>query len=334
MTTTIATCPHCGAPLAPTRFATTVVCSFCDATVRIDPTSVSARKYREAWTEWNDPGEGDDAVRFSIAGTHWATQRLLAHGEIADVYLARRARWPSELVVLKVVRAAADSPLIEQEWRSLERLRAAAAEEHVELGSRVPAPVVMGVLEKSAQRNMACAYRWAGGFEHTFEAVRDVHRRGIDPVASIWVWRRILEIIGVMKKAGLVHGAILPNHLLVETDEHGVRLVGFSCADSPHAPLRVVSSDFTDFYPASILDSQKLTAAADVMMSARCVSYLLGGHPGHAGDRVPRRLAELLERAGTDEKYADLDVWKLHKEVGDLGKELFGPPGYHPIPMT
>lgn len=332
MTTTIATCPHCGAPLATTRFATMVVCSFCDATVRVDPSSVSASKYRQAWAEWNDPGDGDDAGRVSIAGTHWATQRLLARGEISDVYLARRARWPSELVVLKVLRDAEDSPLLEQEWGALERLRSAAAADHVDLGARVPAPVVMGVLESSAQRGLGCAYRWAGGFVHTFEAIRDAYPRGVDPVASIWVWRRILEIIGVMRKAGLVHGAILPNHLLIENGEHGVRLVGFSNADSPDAPLRVVSSDFADFYPASMLDSQTLTAAADVVMSARCVSYLLGGLGDT--DRVPERLANLLERAGTDQSHADFDPWKLHKEVGELGKALFGPPAYHAIPMA
>jgi hypothetical protein len=331
MTATIATCPHCGAPLAPTRFATTVVCSFCDATVRIDPSSVSASRYHQAWAEWNAPGDGDDADRFSIAGTHWAAQRLLAKGEIADVYLARRARWPSELVVLKVLRDAGDAPLLEQEWHALDRLRSAAAADHVDLGLRVPAPVVMGVLENSAQGGLACAYRWAGGFVHTFEAVRDVHPLGVDPAASIWAWRRILEVIGVMRNAGLVHGAILPNHLLIENGEHGVRLVGFSSTDSPGAPLRVVSSDFADFYPASMLDSQKLTAAADVVMSARCVSYLLGGRPDVA---APLPLAELLERVGTDAGDADLDPWKLHKEVGELGKALFGPPAYHPIPMT
>jgi hypothetical protein len=333
MITTIATCPHCGAPLATTRFATTLVCSFCDATVRVDPSSVSARKYHQAWTEWNDAGDGKDAGRFSIAGTHWAAERLLAKGEISDVYLARRARWPSELVVLKVVRDAEDSPLLEQEWRALERLRSVAAEENVDLGFRVPAPVVKGVPENSAPGGLACTYRWAGGFVHTFEAIRDVYPQGVDPAAAIWVWRRILEVIGVMRKAGLVHGAILPNHLLVENGEHGVRLVGFSNADSPDAPLRVVSSDFADFYPASLLDSQKLTAAADVVMGARCVSYLLGARPGIT-DRVPEPLAELLERVGTDVGPADLDPWKLHKEVGELGKALFGPPAYHAIPMA
>jgi hypothetical protein len=324
MTPTIETCPHCGAPLATTRFAATVVCSYCEATVRVDPSVVSASKFRDAWMEWNSASNGDHGRRVSIADTHWVEQRLLARGEISDVYLAKRARWPSELAVFKIVRDAEDSPLLETEWRVLHELHAHAAANRVDLGARVPSPVVIGPLESSGGGNLACAYRWAGGFTHTFEAVRQAYPHGIPPVASVWVWRRILEVLGVMRKAGLVHGAILPNHLLIENGEHGVRLVGFSCADRANAPLRLMSTQFEGFYP----NSEKLTAAADMVMSARCVSYLLGD------SGVPPQLAELLRRVGEDEQHADIDPWALHKELGDLGKALFGPPAFHPIQMN
>jgi hypothetical protein len=313
MTPQILTCPHCGAPLAITRFASIVICSYCEATVRVDPSAVSASRYRQAWAEWNTPEASGDALRFTVADTHWVAHRLLARGEIADVYVASRARWPSELAVLKVVRDDADAPLLEQEWRVLGQLHAK------NVGVRVPAPVAIG--------DSKCVYRWAGGFVHTFEAVRAAYPDGVPPVASIWVWRRILEVLTVMRKEGLVHGAILPNHLLVQTGEHGVRLVGFSCADRAGAALRTISTDFETFYPASVLDSQKLTAAMDIVMSARCVTYLLGRR------ELPPALADLLHRVGNDE-HSNLDPWKLHHEVGELGRQLFGPPAFHPIAMT
>ena len=308
MIPTIETCPHCGAPLPVTRFAATVVCSFCEATVRVDPSAVSRSKYRQAWNEWNEAG----AAELSIGDSRWTSLRLLAKGEISDVYQARRARWPSELVVLKTLREADDAPLLEHEWRALRQL------ENTNLGVRVPAPV-----ESS---RTACAYRWAGGFLHTFEAVRDAYREGIPPVASIWVWRRILEVLTVMRQHGLVHGAILPQHLVIQNGEHGVRVVGFSCADRANAPLRVVCTAYEDFYPHAAVDSQKLTSSMDVTMSARCVSYLLGE------GEVPAPLAELLQRVASEER-ADPDPWKLHEQVGALGRELFGPPAFHPIAM-
>ena len=327
MNPTILTCPHCGASLPTTRFASVVVCSYCEATVRVDPSSVSARKFHDAWAEWNTPaGGGEDGRLFSIADTHWFRQRLLARGEISDVYLATRARWPSELVLLKVLRDADDAPLLAQEWSVLNRLQANAAADGMGLGLRVPSPVVMG------DGNLACAYRWATGFTNTFEMVRGVHPGGVPPVASIWVWRRILEVLAMMRRGGFVHGAILPNHLLVQNGEHGVRIVGFSCSDVPDAALRVISTQFEDFYPAAVLDSQKLTAAMDVVMSARCVSYLLGGRDGNLPGHVPQPLADLLRRVGTDG--SDVDPWQLRTDLGELGKALFGPPAFHPIAMT
>lgn len=316
MAPTIFTCPQCGAPLPATRFSTFVVCSFCTNRVRIDPSAVSASKYHEAFAAWNAPPANAHVV--SIAGTHWVEERLVARGEVADIHRARSTRWPSETVLLKVARDPANVPLLEHEWSALHRLHAHASKANVDLGSRVPAPRV--------KEGRAFAYRWASGFAHTFEAVRGAHRGGIPPVASIWIWRRILEVLGVMRQAGIVHGAILPNHLIIENGEHGVRLVGFSCADAAGAPLRVIVPELESFYPASLLASRKLTPAADVAMSARCVAYLLG-------NGLPSDLAKLLQRVGAGDPDADPDPWKLHEELGQLGRSLFGPPAFHPITM-
>jgi len=164
--------------------------------------------------------------------------------------------------------------------------------------------------------------------------VRGVYQDGISPVSSIWVWRRILEVLAMMRRGGFVHGAILPNHLLIQSGEHGVRIVGFSCADVQDAPLRLVCSDFEDFYPAAALDSKILTAAMDIVMSARCVTYLLGGTTVDVPNRVPPRLADLLRRMATADDHIDVDAWQLRNEVGEVGRALFGPPAFHPIELT
>jgi hypothetical protein len=324
MIPTIETCPHCGAPLAVTRFAALVICSYCEATVRVDPSSVSASKYRQAWREWNDPA-GDDGGRVSIADTHWVERQLLARGEISDVYLATRARWPTELVLLKILRDTVDAPLLAKEFGFLNRLQTSAAASTMDLSLRVPVPVVVD------EKNLACAYRWATGFTHTFEMVRGLYPDGVPAVACIWVWRRILEVLAVMHRGQFVHGALLPNHLLIQNGEHGVRIVGFSCADVQGAPLRVLCTQFEDFYPAAAVDSRKLTVAMDVVMSARCITYLLGGSNGDIPAHVPERLADLLRRVAAANDHTEIDPWQLRNEVGEVGRALFGPPAFHPI---
>ena len=335
MTESIPTCPHCGAPLTTTRFAATAVCAYCEATVRVDPTVVSASRYQEAWEAWNAPSPAGVSPDFSIGDTHWISERLLAHGEISEVYLARRARWPTELVLLKVLRETDDAPLLAQEWNTLGGLLRSSAADGFDVARRIPVPVTCGTLRGATDGNLACAYRWAPGFVHTFESVRTAYPEGISPVASIWVWRRILEIASIVGRAGLAHGAILPNHLLIEEGEHGVRLVGFSCAAALGSPLRVISTQFEDFYPEALLNGGALTVRADIAMSARCVAYLLGGRGRECEvpDRVPARLADLVRRAGGDGDLPKVDAWSLREELGNVGKELFGPPAFHPIVM-
>src|SRR5262249_60657545 len=41
-------CPQCNGPLSPGRFARSVVCSYCGATVTLDEASVEAARYRRA----------------------------------------------------------------------------------------------------------------------------------------------------------------------------------------------------------------------------------------------------------------------------------------------
>jgi hypothetical protein len=149
------------------------------------------------------------------------------------------------------------------------------------------------------------------------------------------VWRRILEVLAFLHGEGLVHGAILPCHLLVEDGEHGVRVVGLGCADRPGTPLRAVVDRFAAHYPAPLTSSRRLSIAADLAMSARCLVGALGGDPGQGSvpSRVPAPLAAVLREIATAEA-ADPDAaWVLRERLGGLAREVFGPPAFCPLEM-
>jgi hypothetical protein len=103
--------------------------------------------------------------------------------------------------------------------------------------ARLPQPILHGeVTGGSLPGAKVILLRWADGFVHTFEDVRRAYPRGIEPRPSIWIWRRILELLAFVHASGFVHGAVLPPHLLIEQGEHGVRLVGFRAADYAGLP--------------------------------------------------------------------------------------------------
>src|SRR5512139_1589867 len=102
-------CPQCNAPLTPHRFARSVVCSYCGTTVQFDEASISAARFHESFRAWNSPASYQFSSWVSIQDHHWALHTLLAHGDLSDVYAGQRARWPTELVIIKVLRDGQDA---------------------------------------------------------------------------------------------------------------------------------------------------------------------------------------------------------------------------------
>lgn len=332
-------CPQCNAPLAPSRFAASTVCPYCGSTVVIDEQVVSAERFRKAYRAWSSPSHHGYTEWLTIDDSHWAPGSLVARGEISDVYFAQRARWPTERVLLKILRDPRHRPRFDNEWEVLQTLHRSDAPGAATLSPRLPQPVVCGPIRSGAHSGRrAMALLWKDGFVHTFEAVRQAYPGGIEPRASIWIWRRILEVLSFLHASGFVHGAVLPPHLLVEDNEHGVLVVGFGCAGPPGAPLSAVCTGCKPYYPADLLALRKLTPAVDLAMSARSVAVLLGGDPagGEVPARVPAPLAALVRDVARQktENTPRRDAWALRERLGELARELFGSPAFCPIVMS
>lgn len=328
-------CPQCNAPITPpSRWARSAVCSFCGTSVQFDPSAVSAAHYRAAFQEWNRPSHHGYTEWWSLGDTHWAPQGLIAYGELSDVYLARRARWPTERVLLKVLRDSRFASFFEQEWRVLEQLQASTAQGAESFTLRLPQPVARGLLTHGPFTGRpVMALRWISGFVHTFEAVREQWSSGVEPSVAVWMWRRILESLSFIHRSGLVHGAVLPPHLLVQHRDHGVRLVGFACAGPEGSLLRAVPSRFLSFYPEELLRTRRLTRAADLEMSARCIAAVLGGDPtrGTVPATVPGALAALVRQVA--QGAGGGEAWTLRERVGEVSRAALGPPSFHPLEM-
>ena len=332
-------CPQCGAPLATYKFARSIVCSYCGATVQLDESSVSAATFHEAFRVWNSPESYQIPSWVSIGESHWALDKCIAHGDISDVYTGQRARWPTELVIVKLLRDRQDTALFDNEWEALQVLQLSESPGSDTFTMLPPQPILHGdITTGSHAGKRANIFRWASGFHHTFEEVIQVYPQGIPARASIWIWRRILEVLSFIHNSGLAHGAVLPPHLLVQENEHGVRLVGYSSAGHFGEKLRTISQRYESFYPRSVRSTLILTAQADLTMSARCIIAMLGGNPGTGSlpATVPPRLAHLVQEiARTEPKgsSAGKDAWSIREELGVIAREVFGAPQFIPIVM-
>jgi serine/threonine protein kinase len=328
-------CPQCNAPLAPHRFARSVVCSYCGATVQLDESSVSAEIFHKAFRVWNSPASYQFPSWLSIGESHWALHKCIANGDISDVYTGQRARWPTELAIIKLLRDPQDTAHFDNEWEVLQMLQRSDAPGSDTFLTLLPHPIIHGdIITGSYAGQRVNIFRWVSGFRHTFDEMLQVYPQGIPPRASIWIWRRILEVLSFLHNSGVAHGAILPSHLLVQENEHGVRIVGYSSAGPIGEKLRTVSQRYESFYPKSV---RTLTTQLDLIMSARCIVAILGGNPetGTLPSRVPPRLARLVQQIAltAPNSSAREAAWSIREELGVIASDVFGSPQFIPIVM-
>ncbi len=331
-------CPQCKAPLTPHRFAKQATCAYCGTVVQLDDDFVSTKVFREAYLQWNSPASYAFAATTSIDDRHWAVEDCIANGETSDVYTGRLARWPTELVLIKVLRDSKDQTRFDQEWKTLEFLQKSEAKGAETFTRLIPQPVAHGFATNGAfAGSKVSIFRWASGFHHTFEEVHKAYPQSIPPRTSIWVWRRILEVLSFIHASGVAHGAVLPEHLLVQENEHGVRMVGYGHAGRLTEKLEIIQDRSDSFYPQFAKSLPKLSVPLDLVMSARCIIELLGGDPLTA--ELPTEVPALL--AGQIQKIAlakpdDLmttTAWTIHQELGSIAAQAFGPASFNPIVM-
>jgi hypothetical protein len=338
-------CPHCGAPIPPTVAHEVVACAYCGRTLTGVP-GASWGMLLGASRDDDDAAPTDPRRVCTVLGRRYLLQGRLASGESTDVYLASRIGRITERVVIKVLRALADADLLAREWKIIHALHASQAQGAAFFHTLLPQPVAKGLVDDGdGIARLALVYRWRSGFQHTVDEITRVHPGGVDARAAVWMWRRVLDLLGWVHQAGHVHGAVLPQHLLVHPRDHGVVLCGWSSATAIAArePLSAWPAAAVAYYPTELLcgaggaaggRSRALPSpATDIAMSARCMARLLGGDPvgRELPGAVPEKLAVLV-RAHAQASDGG-DAWALRKRVGEIAQEIFGPPRFERFDM-
>lgn len=316
-------CPRCGAVLPRRAALVRVTCEFCKSEVVFDRLPVQARDYRRMLEAYESREHAD----VTLAGFRLRLLGRLAVGHSSDVFLATRATRITERLLVKVLRDAEDEPLLRNEQRVLAKLEASPERGTPYFTSLVPQRAFSGVLEGSGfSRPFAAAFRQPPGLAHTLAQLRERFPGGVDPRHAIWLWRRALELLDWLHRSGVVHGALLPAHILLDAREHSVGLVGFSCAGGADTPLAALDPRQADFYPAGAAPKPTLSPATDLAMLARCIVHALGGLPTRVPSHVPAPLAQLLgDQLTGNVAVAPLE---LSRNVSEVARECFGPPHF------
>ena len=275
------------------------------------------------------PGDARAARAFAKLAALWRQYQdghgtLVARGDIANLYRVSQG-------LLKVARDPADNDLMRAETIALAALRTRAERR---FRAYFPEPVLAQRRRdpSSGAEHRANVIVELTGFRSLAE-IRAARPAGIDPRDAAWMWRRLLVAVGAAHRAGLIHGAVLPEHVLIHPSEHGLVLVDLSYS-GPCGPgrasasrVRAVVKRYRDWYPPEVLSGCPAGPDLDIWLATRCMTELIG-------DFMPAPMAAFARGcllANPSRRPAD--AWLLLAELDDLLGRLYGPRTFRPFAM-
>jgi hypothetical protein len=272
------------------------------------------------------PGGARAAEAFAKLSALWQRYRadsvpagLAFSGDIANLYEHDRG-------LIKIARNPADNDLLDREAAALARLRRAGDKRFMAY-----VPALIGCQrhkdpDTGAERRANLISRLDG-----FVTLADVHAaypRGLDPRDAAWMWRRLLVAVGFAHRAGVIHAAVLPEHVLIHPAEHGLVMVDWCYAiTQPGGAGAALPAAYADWYPAEVRSRQVPGPDLDIWLATRCMTHLMGR-------RAPPPLTTFARGCTpprTDRRPSD--AWQLLRELDAVLERLYGPRTFRPFTM-
>ncbi len=248
---------------------------------------------------------------------------LLASGDVADVY---RATSEGKAYLLKCSRVREGAGMLAHEADVLTEILQHAAT--TSYGYFFPTLCESFPVRDGLQKRINVFTADPG-----FYTLEQVHERypALEGRHLAWIFKRLLSTLGFAHRFGFVHGAVLPCHVLVHAEGHGLQLVGWGQSVRDGEVIRYGSAEHHHWYPMEVTRKDLASSSTDIFMAAKCMVYLAGGDlaSGQFPAAVPPELARIFRVCLLEgPRMRPGDAWELHDEFDEVLKALYGPPKY------
>jgi hypothetical protein len=263
-------------------------------------------------------------------GVYRVMERI-AVGSICSLYRCRFEAEGHEVEgVFKIARDARGNPKVEQEAAVLRKLHAAdSAGRFAPFLPQVRASFVHGD-DSSAQPRRVNVLRGHAEIQspdslYSLEEVERQYPGGLDGRDAAWIWRRILSVLGFTHQQGVIHRAVIPEHVLIDPRDHKVMLIDWCWAEEfghPNARGRSGKA-----WHARVAGQHEVaTAALDVALGARSIIELMGGdaEAAECPASVEPALARYFQRCAHSSAAMAPQAWTLLGEFDHLIETLWG----------
>ncbi|SIH33990.1 Predicted ATPase [Mycobacteroides abscessus subsp. abscessus] len=282
----------------------------------------------QEWTQAHTgmrPGQPDGATieshvdRYAL-GPRWA------YGSIANIYAARNRA--GHTVAVKIPRAASSSRFLDNERKALRVIESLCATgDNAWLTAYYPqlldTVTHRGDTGESRAVNILSDLSRGQGYV-TLDTVKNAIPEGLDGRDWAWIFRRLLRAVAGAHLAGVVHGAILPENVIIHPEGHGVVLAGWSFTTTVGRAVTGQVSSRRSFYPPEATTATEYTT--DVYMAAALMEWILKPE-----EYAQRRFARGCMQDGPRRRPA---AASLLQEYDELLETLYGPRTFRRFPYV
>ncbi len=284
----------------------------------------AARRYRRLAKLTHPDAQAGDvraAAAFAKLADLWQRHSqvsgpVVARGDLANLYQASGG-------LLKLARNPADNDLMDREAAGLRMLAGCVPER---LSAYFPQ-----LTEVHRVRDPKTGVERRGnvlGILDGFVSLAELRRRqpgGVDPRDAAWMWRRLLVALGAAHHAGVSHGAVIPEHVLIHPADHGLVLVDWCYSGQLGVPLPAIVARYRGWYPPEACSRRTSGPAADIWLATACMGALIGV-------RMPKPLGAFARGCQiANPARRPQDAWQLLAELDDLLERLYGPRKFRPF---
>ena len=269
-------------------------------------------------------------------------------GQIADLFSASIESSKNSNVLLKIARNAKDNDLLFAEKAILDQFHEKLASKGAkDWPQTIPTISDSFLYDDGTSRRRINVMQNFSGF-YSAEEIRKLLPAGVDGRTIVWMWKRLLVLMEWIDKAGIVHGAILPPHVMYYPDndgrtvkdvrKHSVRLVDWCYAIDlkSRSKLSAWVPEYEDFYAPEILAKEKLGAYTDLYMGATTMLHLAGmkvfssSNLSYANRDIPGSiLGSILNCTEPNPSKRPQSIGKYFEEFTEIAKKEYGKPQYH-----
>lgn len=263
----------------------------------------------------------------------YEVKRTLAIGDVADVSLAEWSDGKdTHKYVVKASRILAGAAMLEAEHTAIAAILTKMGD--YSYNAYFPTICESFPIRDKIQKRVN-VFMWEDGW-YSATQVREKYQLGVDGRHIAWMFKRLLVALGAAHASGYVHGAVLPEHFLVNADNHGGRLVGWGQSVKIGETVKIISRQYRDWYPPEILNKQPVSPATDIYMAARVARFLCGAA---ASDMFPATIPTGIQRFLQGcllggQTMRPQDAWALHDEYASLLGTIYGKPRFHSLVMS